>query len=144
MSRLAVSIIVIIVTVHTHAHAVVLFDDDFESGMVNSDWDRDEGFEVILDPTGERPGSVASPAEADDDNVLTKDLSIDPGTTVRGFFYENGAEVGDDNALGFDGPEGSTNILVRSGEGSPSSFDFYLFDPEGGAVFETSIARTVG
>ena len=140
-----VSIIVIIVTVHTHAHAAVLFADDFESGVVSTSWTMVEGFEVIADPTGERLGFVASPAMPDVDNLLIKNIPIGPETTVRGFFYENGAVDGDDNAFGFDGLSGSTNILVRSSDGSsPSSFDFYLFDPEGGAVITTSIGRTIG
>ena len=145
MSRLAVSIIVIIVTVHTHAHAAVLFADDFESGVVNPSWTVVEGFEVIADPTGDRPAFVASPTEADDDNVLIKDLPIVPGTTVRGFFYENGAEDGDENAFGFDRPTDSISIVVRSSSVTlPSSFGFYLFDPLGGEVFTTNIERTVG
>jgi len=131
----------------TSAPAGVLFADDFESGVVSSSWTGVEAIEVIADVTGERPAFVASLADTENPirGFLFKDIPIGPGTTIRGFVYENGADDGDDIFWGLDGSDGSTAFSTRSSLTTfPSSFDFYMFDPTGGVVFTTSVERTVG
>jgi len=123
------------------------FFDDFESGDFNSDWTEVTNFEVIPDPTGARPSFVASVIDLSQEipaHLVKEELSLDPGTIARVFFYDDGAQDGDDHAAGLDGVLGSIGILARySVDSFPSSPNFYIFDP-GGITETTAIPRTVG
>lgn len=125
----------------------VVFSDDFESGSFNPAWTEVENFEVISDPTLDRPVFVASVIDLSQDipaHMVKDHLSLGPGTIARVFFYDDGAQDGDDHSAGLDGDLGSIGILARfSEEGPPSSEIYYIFDP-GGTTVTTDIERTVG